>query len=97
MCTLTSAAAGLGRGAGRIGWGGRVGVGSAATGTGGCGAWTTGSAAATFAYDVEAYENTCRPDATPCAACSLGATCAYDGGTHTEPNYQLSSLLIAYR
>jgi Peptide-N-glycosidase F, C terminal/Peptide-N-glycosidase F, N terminal len=52
---------------------------------------------ATFAYDVEAYENTCRPDAAPCASCTLGSTCPYDGGNHTEPNYSVSSLLIAYR
>lgn len=57
----------------------------------------TGSSTATFAYDVQAYENTCRPDADPCAACTLGADCPYDGGAHTEPNYQISALLIAYR
>ena len=47
-----------------------------------------GAATVTFAYDVDAYENTCRPDAMPCAGCTLGAACAYDGGNHTEPNYQ---------
>ena len=52
---------------------------------------------AAIAYDVEAYENTCRPDAAPCAGCTLGATCDYDGGNHTEPNYSVSTLLIAYR
>lgn len=57
----------------------------------------TSTADATFAYDVEAYDNTCRPDASPCAGCSLGTGCAYDGGNHTEPYYQLSALLIAYR
>ena len=56
-----------------------------------------GSATATFAYDVEAYENTCRPDATPCKSCTLGTTCDYDGGAHTEPNFAISTLLIAYR
>ncbi|MFO0761491.1 MAG: peptide-N-glycosidase F-related protein [Byssovorax sp.] len=56
-----------------------------------------GSSTASFIYDVEAYENTCRPDAMPCKGCTLGASCDYDGGTHTEPNYQVSSLLIAYR
>jgi hypothetical protein len=56
-----------------------------------------GSTTATFAYDVEAYVNTCRPDAMPCTGCTLGTTCGYDGGAHTEPNYQLSTLLIAYR
>ncbi len=57
----------------------------------------TGASTATFAYDVQAYENTCRPDAATCSGCTLGATCDYDGGAHTEPNYQVSSLLIAYR
>lgn len=57
----------------------------------------TGGPSASFAYDVQAYENTCRPDANPCSACTLGAGCDYDGGVHTEPNYQVSTLLIAYR
>jgi hypothetical protein len=52
---------------------------------------------ASIAYDVEAYVNTCRPDAMPCAGCTLGATCDYDGGNHTEPSYSISTLLIAYR
>lgn len=51
----------------------------------------------TIGYDVQAYENTCRPDATTCTACTLGSTCPYDGGNHTEPNYSVSSLLIAYQ
>jgi hypothetical protein len=56
-----------------------------------------GKATATFGYDVEAYDNTCRPDAVPCAGCTLGATCPYDGGTHTEPYFALSTVLVAYR
>ncbi len=56
-----------------------------------------GGTTASFAYDVEAYENTCRPDAVTCQSCTLGASCDYDGGNHTEPNYQVSTLLIAYR
>ena len=70
--------------------------------------WTTdvtadiaGASSATFAYDVQAYENSCRPDAVPdggmCTACTLGAGCAYDGGAHTEPSYYVSALLVAYR
>jgi Peptide-N-glycosidase F, C terminal/Peptide-N-glycosidase F, N terminal len=55
------------------------------------------SPSVTFAYDVESYENTCRPDATSCKGCTLGAACAYDDGNHTEPHYFVSSLLIAYR
>jgi hypothetical protein len=56
-----------------------------------------GKKSATFGYDVEAYENSCRPDAATCAGCSLGTACAYDGGNHTEPYYSVSSVLIAYR
>lgn len=56
-----------------------------------------GSATATFAYDVEEYVNTCRPGAMPCSGCTLGTGCDYDGGSHTEPNYALSTVLIAYR
>jgi hypothetical protein len=56
-----------------------------------------GSATATFAYDVQSYVNTCRPDSPTCSGCTLGTGCAYDGGSHTEPNYALSTLLIAYR
>ena len=47
-------------------------------------------------YDVETYENTCRPDAPTCMGCTLGTGCDYDGGAHTEPHYDLSALLIAY-
>ncbi len=56
-----------------------------------------GNPMGTFAYDVETYDNTCRPDASPCAGCTLGTSCPYDGGAHTEPNYEISSVLIAYR
>jgi hypothetical protein len=50
-----------------------------------------------IAYDVQTYENTCRPDATTCTGCTLGTDCKYDGGNHTEPVYYVSSVLIAYR
>jgi hypothetical protein len=50
----------------------------------------------TLGYDVEAYVNTCRPDAMPCASCTLGATCAYDGGNHTEPFYRVTGYLVLY-
>jgi hypothetical protein len=55
-----------------------------------------GGATASFGYDAEAYENTCRPDAAQCAGCTLGTGCEYDGGSHTEPNYQVSTVLIGY-
>jgi Peptide-N-glycosidase F, C terminal/Peptide-N-glycosidase F, N terminal len=55
-----------------------------------------GTTTAKIAYGVGNYENTCRPDAATCSGCTLGSTCDYDGGAHTEPNYQFSTLLIAY-
>lgn len=51
----------------------------------------------TFGYHVEDYVNTCRPDEPMCRGCTLGTGCAYDGGAHTEPNYQVSSVLVTYR
>ena len=48
-------------------------------------------------YDVQAYENSCRPDAPVCTGCALGTSCEYDGGNHTPPIYDLSAMLIAYR
>lgn len=56
-----------------------------------------GKTSAEIAYDVETYDNTCRPDATTCAGCTLGTGCEYDGGSHTEPNFQISAALISYR
>lgn len=59
-----------------------------------------GAPAVTVGYGVQDYENTCRPDAPEapsCKGCTLGTTCEYDGGSHTEPNYQISTLLIGYR
>ena len=48
-------------------------------------------------YDVQAFENTCRPEANPCAGCTLGSGCAYNDSSHTEPNYQVSAVVIAYK
>ena len=56
-----------------------------------------GKTGAQIAYSVEGYENTCRPEANPCTGCTLGTGCDYDGSSHTEPNYQVSSVLIAFR
>ena len=50
----------------------------------------------TVGYDVEAYENTCRPDAPECAGCTLGNGCEWNDSNHTEPRYEVSALLIAY-
>jgi hypothetical protein len=49
------------------------------------------------AWDVEAFENTCRPDATTCSGCTLGTGCDYDGGAHTEPRWELSGVLVLLR
>jgi hypothetical protein len=51
----------------------------------------------TIGYDVEAYENSCRPGVASCTGCTLGTTCDYDGANHTEPHYSVSALLIGYR
>ncbi len=48
-------------------------------------------------YATSEYENTCRPEAPTCEGCAFGQTeCVYNGSNHTEPNYQVSTLLIAY-
>ncbi len=48
-------------------------------------------------YDLEGYENTCRPDAPVCSGCALGTGCEYDGGSHTAPVIELSAALVVYR
>lgn len=50
----------------------------------------------TIGYDVEPYENTCRPDAPTCTGC-LTSGCDYDGGSHTEPQFYLSGMLVLYQ
>lgn len=45
-------------------------------------------------YDVQAYENTCRPDAGECKGCTLGNGCDYDGGAHTDPKFIVTSYVI---
>ncbi|HVV85740.1 MAG TPA: peptide-N-glycosidase F-related protein [Kofleriaceae bacterium] len=63
--------------------------------------WTIDAPAAagplTVRYGVEAYENTCRPDAPTCSGCTLGTSCPYDGGTHTEPGWEQSAVLVLYK
>lgn len=51
----------------------------------------------TIRYDVATYENTCRPDAPSCAGCALGTGCEYDGGSHTEPGWEHSAMLVLLR
>lgn len=50
-----------------------------------------------ISYDVQTYENTCRPDATTCGGCTLGTGCPYDGGAHTEPGWEQSAVLVLLR
>lgn len=49
------------------------------------------------AYDVDGYDNTCRPDNCDQASCVFDTACSYDGGAHTEPYYALTALLVGYR
>jgi Peptide-N-glycosidase F, C terminal/Peptide-N-glycosidase F, N terminal len=56
-----------------------------------------GGAAATFAYDVEAYVNTCNGDPDGgCVGCTANS-CTIDGADHTSPIYYVSSLLIGFQ
>ena len=48
-------------------------------------------------YDVQPYENTCRPDAAECTGCVLGTGCEFDSGNHTSPHFLMSALLVLYR
>ncbi|HSC86708.1 MAG TPA: peptide-N-glycosidase F-related protein [Polyangiaceae bacterium] len=49
------------------------------------------------AYDVESYDNTCRPDNCNQNSCVFDTSCDYDGGAHTEPFYALTAVLVGYR
>ena len=51
------------------------------------------AASVTIDYDVEEYENTCRPDFAGCTGC-LTSGCDYDGSEHTEPRFHLSGVLV---
>ena len=37
------------------------------------------------------------PDPSSQKGCTLGGNCQYDGSSHTEPNYAISTVLITYR
>jgi len=52
---------------------------------------------ASLAYDVEAYENLCRPDNPDCVDGQTCAVCAYNGGGHTTPHYTLQAAVILYK
>lgn len=61
------------------------------------GVGTAAGTAIAIGYDVEPYENTCRPDSPSCTGCTLGTGCDYDGGAHTPPTYYLSGVLVSFR
>ena len=49
-------------------------------------------------YDVDpGYDNTCSPDADTCSACVNGVGCDYDGGGHTPPEFDVSSVIVFQR
>jgi hypothetical protein len=59
---------------------------------------------ATIGWEFDSYMNTCRDDfsdAGDAGACACdpasGSTCAYNGGSHTEPIFHISSVLVAYK
>ncbi len=49
------------------------------------------------AYDIEAYENTCRPDSPMCGGCKFSTGCEYNGGNHTRPRFLTNGFVILYR
>ncbi|MEM9458958.1 MAG: peptide-N-glycosidase F-related protein [Myxococcota bacterium] len=55
-----------------------------------------GTESLTVRYDIQGYENTCRPEAPVCMGCVLGTGCEYDGGNHTPPVIQMSAALVVY-
>jgi len=56
-----------------------------------------GKAKFSVAYDVESYDNTCRPNQCNQSSCVFGTPCDYDNGAHTEPYYALTAVLVGYR
>lgn len=46
---------------------------------------------------ITPYENTCSPMKCQQNTCAFGNPCAYDGGSHTDPNFFISAVLIGYR
>jgi hypothetical protein len=43
--------------------------------------------------------NTCRDDINDAGTCTCdpGVACMYNGGSHTEPIFHISSVLVAYQ
>ena len=43
------------------------------------------------------YVNTCQPNNCIQRSCAFGNPCAYDGGSHTDPNFAVTAVVIGYR
>ncbi|MFQ6105334.1 MAG: peptide-N-glycosidase F-related protein [Candidatus Glassbacteria bacterium] len=52
---------------------------------------------ATFDYDVEVYENLCRPSNPDCVDGETCPDCDYNSTSHTPPRYSIQAQLIFYR
>ena len=53
-------------------------------------------------YALDSYMTLCRADINDAGTCNnsecvLGTGCAYDGANHTEPQFYITSLLVAYQ
>lgn len=51
---------------------------------------------ATLDYKLQPYFNSCSPWNPSCSNGSTCTECTYNGGSHTQPNYKISSQLILY-
>ena len=67
------------------------------------GSAVSGQSSLTLDYDVEPYENCCRPDNPSCDAqdgsccISFAGECGWNQSGHTSPNWRIGSQLILYR
>ena len=57
----------------------------------------TAGQTATIDYNVEPYENFCRPNNPACVSGSTCNDCNYNSNGHTEPHYTLQTQLVLYR
>lgn len=59
--------------------------------------YVTPGTTANLDYDVQPYENLCRPNNPDCVGGVTCADCDYNYSGHTEPHYSINSQLIFYR
>jgi hypothetical protein len=52
---------------------------------------------ATFDYNIQPYENFCRPDNPDCVSGVTCPDCNYNSTGHTEPHYAIQSQLVLYK